>query len=599
MNQQVKVNTAYGKEVRYAYNGEGLRVYKSVGDKVTRYLYEGLNVIYETDGSGNKIARIVKGINLISRNVNGSDLYYLYNGHKDVVALTNKEGNIVATYYYDTFGVLTESTGTVDNPIRYSGYQYDEETGLYYLNARMYDATTGRFLQEDTYTGDIKDPLSLNLYTYCQNNPLIYEDPTGHIPIFLLFGAAVIGGALINSGVKAISDLVKTGSFGSVKSYVGSAVSGGISGGAAFLTGGSSFLIRAAGNGLAGFAGSCVEQKISTGKVDCGEAFFSGIFSSVASGRVKDIKKAAGFVGSSAKNAASKIANSNIGKKVEPIIKSIASKLKTPSISSAAAKTKEIASKSIKTIKDTGKIVAEKVSNAITKASNTIENGLKKAKSTIKNTANNVVSKVSKVSSVVESKISAIKNAAENFSKNMQRAFGPQYQLSLAEGYFDDALDIAEDIALNEQKGILSTIKKAVSKGKGSYQGAGNPKKPVYKYWNNSVEFNGNKVYQRNDLFDPNAISSWKEKGKKVIGTNVERMQSERAPIGYDGKPINLHHMTQTQSGAIAEVSQSFHQANKGIIHINPNTVPSGINRNMFNQWKEGYWMNRANDFID
>ena len=130
-------------------------------------------------------------------------------------------------------------------------------------------------------------------------------------------------------------------------------------------------------------------------------------------------------------------------------------------------------------------------------------------------------------------------------------------------------------------------------------RGVSKADKSVYKYWNNSVEFNGNKVYQRNDLFDSNAISSWKEKGKKITGTNVERMQSGRAPIGYDGKPINLHHMTQTQSGAIAEVSQSFHQMNKGIIHINPNTIPSGINRNVFNQWKEGYWINRSNDFIN
>ncbi|NLJ97410.1 MAG: hypothetical protein GX321_09690, partial [Clostridiales bacterium] len=50
----------------------------------------------------------------------------------------------------------------------------------YYLNARMYDPKIARFLQEDTYTGQADDPLSLNLYTYCANNPIIYWDPTGH-----------------------------------------------------------------------------------------------------------------------------------------------------------------------------------------------------------------------------------------------------------------------------------------------------------------------------------------------------------------------------------------------------------------------------------
>ncbi|MFZ5986736.1 MAG: RHS repeat-associated core domain-containing protein [Bacillota bacterium] len=44
----------------------------------------------------------------------------------------------------------------------------------------MYDPKIARFLQEDTYTGTPDDPLSLNLYTYVKNNPLIYFDPTGH-----------------------------------------------------------------------------------------------------------------------------------------------------------------------------------------------------------------------------------------------------------------------------------------------------------------------------------------------------------------------------------------------------------------------------------
>ena len=66
------------------------------------------------------------------------------------------------------------------NNIKYAGYFYDAETGLYYLNARFYDPETARFIQQDSYSGDILDPLSLNLYTYAQNNPISYYDPTGH-----------------------------------------------------------------------------------------------------------------------------------------------------------------------------------------------------------------------------------------------------------------------------------------------------------------------------------------------------------------------------------------------------------------------------------
>ncbi len=69
-----------------------------------------------------------------------------------------------------------------DNPFRYASYQYDEETDMYYLNARMYDAKYARFLQEDTYRGRQNDPLSLNLYTYTLNNPIRYYDPSGHYP---------------------------------------------------------------------------------------------------------------------------------------------------------------------------------------------------------------------------------------------------------------------------------------------------------------------------------------------------------------------------------------------------------------------------------
>ncbi|MHB1395126.1 MAG: RHS repeat-associated core domain-containing protein, partial [Clostridia bacterium] len=63
---------------------------------------------------------------------------------------------------------------------RYAGYQYDEETEIYYLNARYYDPKIARFLTEDTYRGEANDPLSLNLYTYSHNEPVMYGDPTGH-----------------------------------------------------------------------------------------------------------------------------------------------------------------------------------------------------------------------------------------------------------------------------------------------------------------------------------------------------------------------------------------------------------------------------------
>jgi len=57
------------------------------------------------------------------------------------------------------------------------------ETGLYYINSRYYDSKITQFLSKDTYTGDPNDPLGLNLYTYCANNPIKYKDPTGHVMV--------------------------------------------------------------------------------------------------------------------------------------------------------------------------------------------------------------------------------------------------------------------------------------------------------------------------------------------------------------------------------------------------------------------------------
>jgi RHS repeat-associated protein len=105
----------------------------------------------------------------------------MYNGHADVTSLITASGDIEATYYYDAFGNHLETTGNKDNPYRYSGYQYDDGTDLYYLNARYYDSKIARFLTEDTFGGMANDPLSLNRYTYCSNNPVKYKDPTGHI----------------------------------------------------------------------------------------------------------------------------------------------------------------------------------------------------------------------------------------------------------------------------------------------------------------------------------------------------------------------------------------------------------------------------------
>lgn len=145
-------------------------------------IYEYDRIILETDSAGKETARNIYGTNLISRTADSQTLHYLYNGHADVTALVSSS-IVVASYYYDAFGVLIEEIGSADNPYRYAGYEYDIKVELYNLKARFYNAGLARFLQEDTYRGTADDPLSLNLYSYCNNDPIRYYDPTGHAAV--------------------------------------------------------------------------------------------------------------------------------------------------------------------------------------------------------------------------------------------------------------------------------------------------------------------------------------------------------------------------------------------------------------------------------
>ena len=178
--------------VDFTYNGDDLRVSKTVkkSDKgytaeVTNYLYDRQNVILETDGSTNVKARYIKGINYIAKaDAAGKESYFLYNGHGDVVQTVDAAGTVQNQCDYDIWGNPTLTVETANNAIRYTGEFYDEETGLYYLRARYYDPYLGRFTTEDSYWGEDDTPLSLNLYTYCENDPIQYVDPSGHVPMF-------------------------------------------------------------------------------------------------------------------------------------------------------------------------------------------------------------------------------------------------------------------------------------------------------------------------------------------------------------------------------------------------------------------------------
>ena len=95
--------------------------------------------------------------------------------------MVDSTGEIINQYDYDIWGNSTLTIETAANAIRYAGEFMDSETGMYYLRARYYDPYTGRFVSEDSYWGEDENPLSLNLYTYCSNDPVNFTDPSGHL----------------------------------------------------------------------------------------------------------------------------------------------------------------------------------------------------------------------------------------------------------------------------------------------------------------------------------------------------------------------------------------------------------------------------------
>ena len=171
----------------YAYNVNGLRVEKVVDGQRTNHVWDGSQqIVADVIASLYYEAQCyIRGTSLAAayryQNAEKSGYtYYVQNAHGDVVNLTDTEGAVTRTYRYDAFGVeLSPVTGDV-NVFRYCGEYFDAETGTVYLRARYYQASIGRFTQRDTVAGKLSDPLSLNLYTYCQNNPLFYFDPSGH-----------------------------------------------------------------------------------------------------------------------------------------------------------------------------------------------------------------------------------------------------------------------------------------------------------------------------------------------------------------------------------------------------------------------------------
>ena len=181
--------TTSGTVVSIIYDAFGNRVAKTVNGVTTKYLVEddvnptGYAQVVEELVGGAVTRQYTYGLQRISENqlVSGvwTPSFYGYDGGGNVRQLTNSAGAVTDTYEYDAFGNDVYHTGTTPNNYLYRGEQFDSDLGLYYLRARYYNPSTGRFLSRDPEDGKIKISATLHKYLYASGDPVNRIDPTG------------------------------------------------------------------------------------------------------------------------------------------------------------------------------------------------------------------------------------------------------------------------------------------------------------------------------------------------------------------------------------------------------------------------------------
>ena len=213
--RQLSTATNGSTSITNTYDVDGIRETKTVngvkhtytylGEKLARETY-GSNVIdyfYDSDGRPYKL--------VIKEGTTSYTGYFVLNLQGDVIAIIDSNGAVAVEYEYDAWGKEISHTPSGSdgeklygyNALKYRGYYYDAETGFYYVSSRYYDPEVGRFINADSQLNDCEGPLGYNLFACCNNNPVMYSDPTGHLPFFAITAAVGAVFGAVAGGVKA------------------------------------------------------------------------------------------------------------------------------------------------------------------------------------------------------------------------------------------------------------------------------------------------------------------------------------------------------------------------------------------------------------
>ncbi len=183
-------NGELASTIRYIWDGDvllGTRMESVDSDEtfLARYLYDDSGELYGMDYNGNGYFGFIK-------NLQG-----------DIVSIIplDSESNVEVNMEYDAWGkpIYVQASSAAEGllmvmlmavtNVGYRGYFYDFDTGLYYLRSRYYDPEIGRFINADDtdYLGYDKSPISMNLFAYCENNPVKLMDKNGNMPLLLIY----------------------------------------------------------------------------------------------------------------------------------------------------------------------------------------------------------------------------------------------------------------------------------------------------------------------------------------------------------------------------------------------------------------------------
>jgi RHS repeat-associated protein len=177
----------------FGYASDGARLWKRINQNPTNtqvwigntYEEKGGKVLYHVFAGGEQLCTFETNSLLFGGSDTSRVAYYYHHDNlnsSSVLSSGGSSGSQVEVDSYYPFGRVETNSPQASFQVsrRFTGQVFDAESGLYYYNFRYYDPELGRFIQPDDRLPDMSNPQSYNRYSYVMNDPLTYNDPTGH-----------------------------------------------------------------------------------------------------------------------------------------------------------------------------------------------------------------------------------------------------------------------------------------------------------------------------------------------------------------------------------------------------------------------------------